>query len=323
MKKFFGKVIVISSLFVFALTGCSSKKNDETTTSGETEAVTEEVTEEITEETTEVKASDSDASGKVADSSEMTTVDEVVEEGMVPIKADMINDGEYDVVVSSSSTMFKIEKCTLKVENGSMTAVMTMGGKGYLYLYPGTGEEAVDADESEYISYEEDEDGAHTFEFKVDALDEGIPCAAYSKKKEKWYDRTILFRADSLPMDAYKEGVFTTAKSLGLEDGNYTAEVTMIGGSGKASIDSPANISVSNGECIVSIVWSSPNYDYMIVNDEKYLPVNTEGNSVFEIPLIMFDRNMTVIADTVAMSEPHEIEYKLNFDSTTIKKIEE
>ena len=124
-------------------------------------------------------------------------------------------------------------------------------------------------------------------------------------------------------MDAYKDGVFTTAESLGLEDGTYTAEVTITGGSGRASIDSPATIVVSNGECTASIVWSSPNYDYMIVNDEKYLPVNTEGNSVFEIPLTMFDRNMTVIADTVAMSEPHEIEYKFNFDSSTIEKIEE
>ncbi|MBQ7707986.1 MAG: hypothetical protein IJT72_09440 [Lachnospiraceae bacterium] len=323
MRKFFGKAVIISSLFVFALTGCSSKKNDEKTTASETEAVTEAVTEEVTEETTEENASDSDASGKVADSSEMTTVDEVVEEGMVPVTADMIKDGEYDVVVSSSSTMFNIESCKLTVADGKMTAVMTMGGKGYLYIYPGTGEEAVEADEADYIPFVEDEDGAHTFEISVDALDEGVPCAAFSKKKEKWYDRTILFRADSLPMDAYKDGVFTTAKSLGLEDGTYTAEVTMTGGSGRAIIDSPATIVVSNGECTASIVWSSPNYDYMIVNDEKYLPVNTEGNSVFEIPLTMFDRNMTVIADTVAMSEPYEIEYKFNFDSSTIEKIEE
>ena len=65
-----------------------------------------------------------------------------------------------------------------------MTAVMTMGGKGYRYLYMGTGEEAVAADESEYIPYVEDADGAHTFTVPVDALDEGIACAAFSNKKE-------------------------------------------------------------------------------------------------------------------------------------------
>ena len=68
-----------------------------------------------------------------------------------------------------------------------------------------------------------------------------------------------------------------------------------------------------------SIVWSSPNYDYMIVDGEKLLPVNTEGNSVFKIPVASFDTALDVIADTVAMSKPHEIEYKITFDSSTIK----
>ena len=71
-----------------------------------------------------------------------------------------------------------------------------------------------------------------------------------------------------------------------------------------------------------SIVWSSPNYDYMIVDGEKLLPVNTEGNSVFEIPVASFDTALDVIAYTVAMSKPHEIEYTLAFDSSTIKTAE-
>lgn len=51
----------------------------------------------------------------------------------------------------------------------------------------------------------------------------------------------------------------------------------------------------------------------MVVDGEKYLPVNTEGNSVFQIPVEAFDQDIVVIADTVAMSTPHEIEYTLNF----------
>ena len=66
------------------------------------------------------------------------------------------------------------------------------------------------------------------------------------------------------------------------------------------------------------MLFRSPNYIYMIVNDTEYLPVNTDGNSTFEIP-ITIDTDMEIIACTVAMSEPKEIEYHLYFDSTTIK----
>ena len=58
----------------------------------------------------------------------------------------------------------------------------------------------------------------------------------------------------------------------------------------------------------------------MIVGGDKYLPVNTEGDSVFEIPVVAFDQPMEVIGDTVAMSKPHEVEYTLTFHSDTIEK---
>lgn len=262
-------------------------------------------------------------SDKVASSDEMTTIEEVVEEGMVPIYTESLKDGTYDVTVSSSSSMFKIDSCELTVDDGQMTARLKMGGTGYLYLYPGTGADAVEADENTYIPHEEDEEGVHYFTFPVEALDDGIACAAYSKKKEKWYDRTILFRADSLPTDAYVDGFFTTWDSLGKEDGTYSAEVSLAGGSGKAGVESPANLYAENGICTARIVWSSSNYDYMIVNGEKYLPVNSDGNSTFEIPVTVFDTNMPIIADTTAMSEPHEISYTLRVDSASLKKIEE
>ncbi|MBR1816774.1 MAG: hypothetical protein IJ763_08740 [Lachnospiraceae bacterium] len=326
MKKIFSNIIIVSSVLIFGLTGCSSNKENDATTVSETE-VTEEATigdaasVDVLGDSSEDESDD--VSDKVADASEMTTIDEVVEEGMVPIYADQINDGVYEVTVSSSSSMFKIVSCELTVEDGEMTALMNMSGTSYLYLYPGTGIEAAGADEADYIEFIENEEGNHSFEFPVDALDEGIPCAAYSKNKEKWYDRTILFRVDSLPVEAFKEGVFTTVSSLELEDGTYSVEVSLAGGSGKASVDSPTNLLIENGDVTATIVWSSSNYDYMLVNDEKYLPINTEGNSVFEIPVTVFDRNIKVIADTTAMSEPHEIEYTLNFDSSSIKNIEE
>ena len=60
----------------------------------------------------------------------------------------------------------------------------------------------------------------------------------------------------------------------------------------------------------------------MLVNEEKYLPINTEGNSLFEIPVEKLDEPIKVIGDTVAMSKPHEIEYTLTFHSDSMKKVQ-
>ena len=99
-------------------------------------------------------------------------------------------------------------------------------------------------------------------------------------------------------------------------------EVALEGGSGKATVESPAEMKISDGKAMATITWSSPNYDYMIVDGEKYEMVNTEGKSVFDIPVAAFDTALEVKADTVAMSEPHEIDYTLQFDSESVKKAE-
>lgn len=263
--------------------------------------------------------SEDDKSGKVASGDETIAAIDVVDPDMVPVSADKIKNGEYSVNVDSSSSMFKVTGCTLVVEDDKMTATMIMSGTAYTKLYMGTGEQAAGATESDCILYEENESGEYTFTIPVEALDKGIDCAAYSKNKEMWYDRVLVFRADSLPIDALAESLITTAESLGIEDGTYTVEVKLAGGSGKASVESPATIKVESGKVTATIIFSSPNYDYMIVDGEKYEPVNTEGNSTFEIPVAGFDFNMPVVADTTAMSQPHEIEYTLNFDSSTIK----
>ena len=241
----------------------------------------------------------------VASASDMAEVEDVVEDSMIPIAGDQVKDGTYHVTVKSSSKMFDITACELTVEGGKMTAVMHMGGTGYLYVYMGTGEQAAAASESDYIPFTEEADGTHSFTVPVDALDEGIDCAAFSKKKEKWYDRTILFRADSLPMDA-------------LADGSYTADVALAGGSGRASVQSPAELTVKDGKVTAKIVWSSKNYDYMKVGDIKYDAVIEDEHSTFEIPVSCFDWAMAVKADTTAMSEAHEIDYTLTFDAASV-----
>ena len=261
---------------------------------------------------------EADAFSGVADASQMTTVEDVVEEGMVPVFASSLKDGVYSIGVDSSSSMFRITACSLTISGEEMQAKLTMSGTSYIWLYPGTALEASRADRGTFIPYEEDESGAYTFVLPVEALDQGIPCAAYSKNKQLWYDRTLVFRADSLPLDAFAPGFFTTPESLALSDGEYTVEVTLAGGSGRAKVSSPARLTVRDGTCTAEIVWGSKNYDYMEVDDVQYFPVNEEGNSAFEIPVSIFDRPMPVIADTVAMSQPHEISYTLLFDSASI-----
>ncbi len=109
------------------------------------------------------------------------------------------------------------------------------------------------------------------------------------------------------------------AFTLDKEDGEYSIQVDLEGGSGKASVTSPTLITVQDGAVTAHIQWSSSNYDYMIVDGEKYLPVNEEGgNSEFEIPVLAMDEAMPVIADTTAMGTPHEINYTLTFYSNSI-----
>ena len=107
-----------------------------------------------------------------------------------------------------------------------------------------------------------------------------------------------------------------------MSDGTYKIDVVLGGGSGRATIASPATLVVKEGCAYAQIEWSSSHYDYMMVNGDKYLPVNTEGNSTFEIPVSVFDEPMTVIGDTTAMSVPHEVEYTLTFASESVASVQ-
>ncbi len=124
-----------------------------------------------------------------------------------PIYAEQIKDGEYDIEVDSSSSMFRVVECRLKVAENKMTAVMTMSGQGYGMVFEGTGEQALAADETEYVDFVLNDAGQKTFEFPVEALDKKVNCAAWSIRKEKWYDRELVFKSDSLPEDAFESGV--------------------------------------------------------------------------------------------------------------------
>jgi hypothetical protein len=202
------------------LAGCggANTENTEVTSAETAEAAAEPAAEEGASEekageesaSGEAEAAGSEASGgtdQVASAGEMTTVEDVVEDWMVPITADRLNEGTYPVTVASSSSMFKIAGCELTVADGAMTAVLTMNSTSYLYLYMGTAEEAAAAPEEEFISAVETADGGTSFTVPVEALDKGIDVAAFSRKKEKWYSRTLVFRADSLTVIADNQRV--------------------------------------------------------------------------------------------------------------------
>lgn len=112
----------------------------------------------------------------------------------------------------------------------------------------------------------------------------------------------------------------TPLADYALADGIYTIEVSLEGGTGRATVLSPAKLEIENGQGFASIVWSSSNYDYMVVSGQRCEVLTTEGGSAFRIPVAGLDGHLEVIADTVAMGTPHEIEYTLYFDAATLTR---
>ena len=108
-------------------------------------------------------------------------------------------DGIYKVNnVVSSSAMFRVVGCTLTVKNGKMSAVLTLSGTGYDYLYLGTEEEAAKADKSLWVPFKEDNNGKYTYTVPLESLDKEIAVAAFSHNRQSWYGRTLVFHSDSL-----------------------------------------------------------------------------------------------------------------------------
>ena len=215
---------------------------------------------------------------------------------------------------------------TLTVKDGKMTIHVSLASKGILNLFPGKAEDAKKEGAelleptTDKVTYSDGyEEEVYGFDIPVPALDEEFDVALIGKKG-KWYDHKVSVSDPKKEEEKTSEEAGKTAEDLGLEDGNYTVSVALEGGSGRAAVEETAELEIKDGISTATIVWSSPNYDYMLVEDEKYTPVNTEGNSAFSIPVKFFDEKLPVTADTVAMGTPHEIEYTLQFDSETIEK---
>lgn len=236
-------------------------------------------------------------------------------------------DGVYTAEFSTDSSMFHVsEACdgkgTLTVKDGVMTIHISLGSKKILNLYPGLAEDAAKdgavllAPTTDTVTYSDGmTEEVYGFDVPVPVIGEEFDLALIGTKG-KWYDHKVKVS------DPVAEGAADTFDLSAVEDGSYTIELTMEGGSGRASIQSPAQLAIADGAATAILEWSSPNYDYMLVNGEKYLPVNTEGNSVFEVPVEALDVPLTMIGDTVAMSTPHEVEYTVTFHSDTLQNAE-
>ena len=280
MKRVFS-CVVAASLALSLLAGCGASSTASSAASG---------------------AASSEAASSVASSA--------VETAALP-------DGVYTADFDTDSSMFHAnEACngkgTLTVENGQMTFHVSLASTHIVNLYLGKAADAA-ANASDWLQPTTDtvtysdgtSDEVYGFDIPVEALDEDFQLAILGSKG-KWYDHTVRV-ANAQPAAAEAPA-----------DGTYTCDVTLEGGSGRATVESPAALTVADGRMTATIVWSSPNYDYMLVDGEKYLPTNTEGNSTFEIPVTALDTPLDVVGDTVAMSTPHEIEYTLTFASASL-----
>lgn len=236
-------------------------------------------------------------------------------------------DGVYTAEFKTDSSMFHASEAvngmgTLTVADGKMTFHVSLQSQKIVNLYPGMAADAPDYEADwlqptvDTVTYTDGtSDEVYGFDIPVDAVDTDFQLAILGTKGT-WYDHTVSV-ANAEPAAAED-----TAAESTVADGSYTCAVTLEGGSGRATVESPAALNVADGAMTATIVWSSPNYDYMLIDGEKYLPVNTDGNSTFEIPVAALDTALAVTADTVAMSTPHEIDYTLTFDSTTLTAAE-
>lgn len=227
-----------------------------------------------------------------------------------------LEDGTYVVDFTTDHNMFHVNdanngKGILTVKDGEMTVHVSLQSKKIVNLFYGTKEDA-QKEGAEMLPRTVDQidygdgyvDEVYGFDIPVPALDQEFDVALIGTH-DNWYDHKVVV-SNPVPGDDIH-----AAAAIDLEDGTYQIEIAKEGGTGKADIESPAQMTVKDGAATMTVVWSSENYDYMIVDGTKYEPVNESGNSTFEIPVLKLNEPFKVIADTTAMSEPHEIEYEL------------
>lgn len=294
MKRKMINLMLIAALTASIFTGCGKPAEAaKDTEKASAETVSEGASEEVSETA-------SDTAGETGTAAETTCP---------------LEDGIYSAKFETDSTMFHVNEANndmgvLTVEDGQMTIHVSLASKGILHLFVGLAEDAqkdgaVLLDPTtDTVKYDDGTtDEVFGYDIPVPVYDQEFDCALIGKK-EKWYDHKVKVTGAEPCAEA---------AAIELEDGEYEAAVTLEGGSGKASVASPAKLVVKDGAATATIQWSSKNYDFMMIGEDRYEPLSTENGSVFEIPVTALGTPIAVQADTVAMSTPHLIDYTLTF----------
>lgn len=145
---------------------------------------------------------------------------------------ELIDGASYKATAETGEKMFKVVDCVVKSTESGMTAVITLSGTGYDYLYMGTAEEAAKADQSSYIKYKE-VDGKYTYEIPVEALNTAIKVSSHSIRKNKWYDRTVTIIPKTTKVDAGENK--SDPENPGKDDSGNSGSSGNPGGTGGSS----------------------------------------------------------------------------------------
>ena len=202
-----------------------------------------------------------------------------------------LTDGNYQVDVDTGNKMFKVTNCILTSEKGKMYAVITLSGTGYDYLYMGSAADAAEAAAKDYISYVADEAGKYIYKVPVESLEKGIAVAAHSIKKDKWYDRTLIFSSAS-------------AKRI-IADGTYQVNAEA---GGKMFRVTDCVMTVKNGQMTAAVTLSGRGYNRIYLGDVNNAS-DDEKNWIFpdsllaeqytfQIPVEKLDEVMTIAVHT-------------------------
>lgn len=149
-----------------------------------------------------------------------------------------------------------------------------------------------------------------------EAASKGESAASEGEKKLADFKAEDFKAGDDITAQAEAAAQMLAEKheKLTVADGTYQVNVTLSGGSGRAKIASPTELTVKDGRATAKIVWSSDKYDYMEVEGIRFTPEIQNGHSVFMVPVTELDKPLAMVGDTTAMSTPHAIDYQLTFE---------
>lgn len=328
------------------------KLNEENTLIGYTSKMKSEIAYVMTitlsedqQDTTETETTTTESETSASESETTATESETQKDTSSGTVSGEKGNGDYTIDVESSAAMFKVISAVLTVKDGTYTAQITLSGTGYDKLFIGTASDAAKASASQLIGYQLDENQKYVFTIPVAALDTPIAVAARSASKGTWFDRTLIFKSETMNLIGSEETEKSTESeaqpetetekantknpekesssvadlsgstsavnnSTALADGVYTPDkFSWSGGSGRTSITC-SKITVSGGQAYATIVFGSSNYAYVKANGRKYTGTVSGGTTSFTIP-VQLNANNTIIGMTTAMSAAHEVTYSL------------